>query len=146
MKGVSTIIVIVLILMIVVALAALAYTWFTGVFATLTGTTETAVTTTTGAMGANFQIETASSDTTADPNNVTVVIRNVGTQSIDLTKIAAYVNDVNYDIENQAALGSIENGESGVFKVLDVPSPCNKAITVTIETGLSKSAVIECPS
>jgi hypothetical protein len=97
-------------------------------------------------MGANFQIETASSDTTADPNNVTVVIRNVGTQSIDLTKIAAYVNDVNYDIENQAALGSIENGESGVFKVLDVPSPCNKAITVTIETGLSKSAVIECPS
>jgi len=89
MKGVSEVIAIILILMIVIALAALAYTWFSGIFATMTGAAGTAVTTTTQAMATQFQLESAKESGTT----ITFFMRNTGTQTIDLSKVAVYSGD-----------------------------------------------------
>ena len=139
MKGVSAIIAIILILMIVVALAALAYTWFTGIFASLTGTAQTSVETTTTALGTNFRIESAKNVT---PSVVTVTIRNVGTTTIDLTKLTAYVNDEKKDIENQASLGDLVYGNTTTFNVTGVTEPKGKKLKIVAETGLEQSTTI----
>jgi len=89
MKGVSEVIAIILILMIVIALAALAYTWFSGIFASMTGAAGTAVTTTTQAMATQFQLESAKQSTTT----INFYMRNTGTQTIDLSKVAVYSGD-----------------------------------------------------
>ena len=88
MKGVSEIIAIVLILMIVIALAALAWTWFSGTLSTMLGTAGSSVSQTTNAMATQFAIETA----VWNSKNVTVSIINTGTQTIDLSKLQAYID------------------------------------------------------
>jgi len=142
MKGISAIIAIILILMIVVALAALAYTWFTGIFATLTSGAETSVETTTTAMGVNFRIEAAKNVTGVPCCDISVTIRNVGTSTIDLTKLTSYINDEKKDIYDQSNLGSLDYGDTGTIYVNDTSDPVGKSLKIITETGLEQTTTI----
>jgi flagellin-like protein len=138
MKGVSAIIAIILILMIVIALAALAYTWFTGIFSSLTGTAETSVESTTTAMGTNFRIENAKN---TSATNVTVNVRNVGTSTINVSKMTAYVNDEKKNIEDISD-SSLTYGETAIFNVTSVSEPKGKKLKLVAETGFEQSTTI----
>ncbi|NIM46692.1 MAG: hypothetical protein GTN40_00855 [Candidatus Aenigmarchaeota archaeon] len=137
MKGISAIIAIILILMIVVALAALAYTWFTGIFAGLTGGAETAVEATTTAMGVNFRIETAKNVT----DDVSVTIRNIGTSTINVSKMTAYVDDEKEEITDIAD-SILDYGETTTFFVNNTVEPNGKKLKIVAVTGLEQTATI----
>ena len=140
MKGVSDIIAEILILMIVTALAALAWTWFSGIFSTLTATAETSVTQTVTGMAQNFVIENAWCDVATPELQFT--IRNTGTNPLDEDIIAIYVNGDRKDVIPPGA--DILPGEGGDFtSSYDCTGDVGEALTVTIQTGLSKTRIIE---
>jgi len=146
MKGVSEVIAIILILMIVIALAALAYTWFSGIFASMTGTAGTAVTTTTQAMATQFRIESAKYYATGTLTNVT--IRNIGTQSFDLSKAVPYVGGLIYSTKGgPSTTTTLTSGSTGIIYniVAQGAVTCGTTtVTITIETGLTDTRVISC--
>jgi len=139
MKGIESIIAIILILMIVIALAALAYTWFSGVFANLTNTASNATMTTASAMQANFVIENARNSSTT----VYFSIRNIGTATIDLTKVTAYVDDVPYTLGG-GCTGTLKYGEhtASECSISGVSNPKGKILKLAIAQGLEQRAVI----
>ena len=138
MKGVSAIIAIILILLIVVALAALTYTWFTGIFASLTGTTQTSIDTTTTSMETSFRIETAKNVTSSV---VTVIIRNIGTSTVNVDKMSAYVDDEKKDIED-VSNSSLDYGEISKFNVTGATEPKGKKLKIVAEIGLEQTTTI----
>jgi len=151
MKGVSSVIAIILILMIVIALAALAYTWFSGIFASLTSTAGTAVTTTTGAMATQFTIESVKQTGTS----VSFVIRNTGTQTIDLTNTNVYTGDGTQLVDSISGTLNAGQRRASADTATGVPSciscsggvcyfPSGKIQTlrVTIGTGLENAATV----
>ncbi len=142
MKGVSAIIAIILILMIVVALAALAYTWFTGIFAGLTGGAKTAVETTTEAMGVNFRIESAKNVSSTSDFNISVTVRCIGTSTLDLTKLTAYIDDDKKEIQNQAGLESLVYGNTSTFFVSTTDDPVGSTLKLVAATGLEQTTTI----
>jgi flagellin-like protein len=151
MKGVSSVIAIILILMIVIALAALAYTWFSGIFASLTSTAGTAVTTTTSAMATQFVIDTTKQVGTS----IAFVIRNTGTQSIDLGTLNMYLGDGTAVAES--ASGILTSGQRSptiiATTTITCTTPCVgtcyvggkiQTVRITIGTGLENSATVTC--
>jgi FlaG/FlaF family flagellin (archaellin) len=148
MKGVSAVIAIILILMIVVALAALAYTWFTGIFASLTQTAGTAVTSTTGAMATQFRLESAVCDN--DPCNtgdtITIVVRNTGTEDFSVAGTTMYVDGINYGLTDVSCTDPIDQGDICQYTATTtVNHACDTSVvSVTIETGLRDSKILEC--
>jgi flagellin-like protein len=155
MKGVSEVIAIILILMIVIALSALAYTWFSGVFASLTGTASTSITSTTNQMNYQFSVETAKG--ASGVQNINLVIRNTGTQSIGQTSVSAYVNDAPCTVTGGSSI-PVGQYNSPVFTVsCPVSVTCSSCsanicyvggsvelVKVTIGTGLQQSATVTC--
>ena len=138
--------------MIVIALAALAYTWFSGIFASLTSTAGTAVTTTTGAMATQFVID-AAKQTTA--TSITFVIRNTGTQSIDLGTLNAYLSDGTALSESASTI--LTSGQRSAPIPATGATTCTactagicyvsgkiQTIRITIGTGLENAATVNC--
>jgi hypothetical protein len=128
--------------MIVIALAALAYTWFSGIFSSLTATAGTSVTQTTGAMATQFKVESAKNTSAVA---VTAVIRNVGTGTIDLTKVAAYLDGGPIVITGGNA-GTLAPGGTQQIVVTVPASPvvCARTLMISIGTGLSDSKGVVC--
>ena len=167
MKGVESVIAIILILMIVIALAALAYTWFTGVFSSLTSTAGTAVTQTTGAMATQFRIESVrcSANPCIAASTITFILRNIGTKQFPAGRSAFYINNVRLTgVGNPACSGAATCSvaplcQAATFYLLGegcidtqiltpttAPYTCNSDIVkVTIEGGISDTAIIKCP-
>lgn len=139
MKGVSAVISIILILMITVALAAMAYVWFTSVFETITKGAGEAAAGTQTAIGTQFSIESAK-NLTAD--KITVTIRNTGKENIDMTNIAAYVDNVKQDTEGNT--GTIGYQKTSTFEVVNVTEPCAKALKLTVGTGYGQTTTVSC--
>lgn len=139
MKGVSAVIAIILILMITVALAATAYVWFTSVFQTITGSAGERIGGVGTALGTSFSIESA---TNVSSNNVSISIRNTGSENIDMTKVEAYVNEVIVS-EYYGKTGTMTSGTVKTFYAT-VSNPCNKALRVTEATGTSQTTTIVC--
>lgn len=140
MKGISDVIAIILILMITVALAALAYVWFTGIFETISSGAGQAATGAAKTIATNFKIEAAKGFATDE--KVTITIRNTGTENIDASKIAVYVDDNIKETEGNT--GTISPGDTLTFDAMNVANPCNKILKVTIETGAEDSITISC--
>jgi flagellin-like protein len=149
MKGVSSVIAIILILMIVIALAALAYTWFSGIFASLTSTAGTAVTTTTGAMNTQFRIEAARYGGSV-ATGVNVTIRNIGTQSFNVSKSTAYIAGGYVPYQGITVTGTLAPYATAViYNITNTTTGgaiiCGSTIVaVTIGTGLTNSRTIAC--
>ena len=140
MKGVSDVIAEILILMIVTALAALAWTWFSGIFSNLASTAETSVTQTVTGMAQNFVLENAWCEVTTPELQFT--IRNTGTNPIDDDIVAAYVNGKRKDVTPPGA--DILPGEGGDFtSSYDCTGDVGETLSITIQTGLSKTRTIE---
>jgi FlaG/FlaF family flagellin (archaellin) len=140
MKGVSDVIAEVLILMIVTALAALAWTWLSGIFSILTATAETSVMQTVTGMAQNFVLENAWCELTTPELQFT--IRNTGTNPIDDDVVAAYVNAQRKDVTPPGT--DISPEEDGDFtSSYDCTGDIGETLTITIQTGLSKTRRIE---
>ena len=131
--------------MIVIALSALAYTWFSGIFASMTASAGTAVTTTTNAMQVQYMLESAPQVGTL----IGAYLRNTGTQIIDCTKVACYVNDV---LAN-ASCGvttNLNKGDVCVLVAANQPActcvnhQCGKSLSVTTVTGLQQTLNVTC--
>jgi len=149
MKGVSAIIAIILILMIVIALAALAYTWFSGMFSTLTGGAQTSIESENVAMNTLFRIEMAKNGTTGTCYNVSVTIRNLGTSTINASKMSFYIDD-DKKTASGVSTSNIPYGNVTTFTVINTTSPgsgCGdmkgKKLKLITETGLEQSATIQ---
>jgi flagellin-like protein len=141
MKGISEIIAIILILMIVIALAALAYTWFSGIFTQMTTTAGTSVTQTANTMGTQFKIENVRNTSTTIIN---VTVRNLGTQSINLSNAGAYYNGVPGTVAIIGANPLPPSATSVVGITMGATLVCGKSTTVTIGTGMSDSMALVC--
>jgi len=140
MKGISDVIAEILILMIVVALAALGWTWFSGIFADLTDTAETSVTQTVSGMAQSFVIENAFCDTTTPELHFT--LRNTGSDDIDDDRVVAYVQGSRLTVGVPGF--DIRSGFVGDFNSsYDCSVDVGYALEITIETGLSKTKIIE---
>ena len=122
--------------MIVIALAALAYTWFSGTFSSLTGTASTSVSQTTGAMTTNFEIESAKN---TSATTVSVTVRNVGAQTIDLSLLRAYVSELPYAT---TASGTLATSVVQNFNVNNVPNPCGQILKLTVGGGYTQTVLI----
>ena len=138
MKGVSTVIAIVLILMITVALAALAYIWFVSVFQTISEGAGEGVEQATEQLGTSFGIETAKY---TGSNQVTASLRNTGSQNIDLTKLATYINNEIAFIDS-GNTGTLAPDGTATVKISNATRTgyfsghvCSKALKVTIPAG-----------
>ncbi len=142
MKGVSTIIAIVLILMITVALAATAYVWFTSIFQQITTGAGEATTGTAAAIATKFTIETAKFNATGN-NAIFVSVRNTGTQIIDTTKAAAYVNDVSRTSSGYTRL-TINQDELASFNVTGTSADCNANLKITLQAGVAQVVTVSC--
>ncbi len=140
MKSVSTIIVSVLILMIVISLAGLAYVWFTDIMGRITESTTGVMNQTIVAFGTQFRIEVAKYDAN---NNITVSIRNTGTQNIDMSKIAAYIEEEPAQI-NSGNSGIAEPGDVRTIGVTNTTEVCGKLLKITTAVGVSDSRTVSC--
>jgi archaeal type IV pilus assembly protein PilA len=142
MKGISEIIAIILILMIVIALAALAYTWFSGIFNQMTTNAGTSVTQSTNTMGTAFKIENIRNVT---PTNISVTIRNLGTQSISLTNAGAYYDGVPATNTNISASSvTVAPSATSTISIGMTSITCGKSLMLTVTTGASDSATLTC--
>ncbi len=155
MKGVSAVIAIILILMITVALAAMAYVWFTSVFQQLTTSSGSAATATAAALGTSFTIESAAY---TSGNQIKVSIRNTGSESIDLSGMAFYMDDLPAEVttsgtsaSGSSTLGSGEvTNSTGLFVIANTTDigaicPGPTALRATVPVGYTQTVTITCP-
>lgn len=133
-KGVSAVIAVIMMLMITVALAGMAYVWFTGVFTGVTTSVGNQTEQTTAALGTKFVIETAVGS--AATATVTTVIRNTGTESLDLSALGAYVADVPATCTSGCS-GTLAPGtkSSSITITAAAVNTCNKALRMTGGVG-----------
>jgi len=148
MKGVSAVIAVILILMITVALAATSYVWFSSVFSTVTaGGTEITEKGVTG-IQTGFAIETARFKPTGYTENTktSVVIRNTGTVSINMTDAAAYIGGQYVTAEKPTTLLAVNavgtiNVSNSTLTGYDI---CGKELKVSFAAGPPQTATIVC--
>ncbi len=131
-KGISAVIAVIMLLMITVALAGMAYVWFTGVFSQVTTSVGNQTIQTTIALGTKFVIETAYNDSNP-ATQVKFVLRNTGTQNIDLSGLGVYINDVSQTL---SATGTVSPGQkSSVLTISPTGFNCGKSLRVTGGVG-----------
>jgi hypothetical protein len=126
--------------MIVVSLAGLAYIWFVDIMGKITESTAGVMNQTLVAFGTQFRIEVAKYDTN---NNITVSLRNTGTQNIDMSKLAAYIEDETAEI-NSGNTGIAEPGDVRTIGVTNTTEVCGKVIKITTAVGVSDSRTVSC--
>lgn len=152
-KGVSAVIAVILILMITVALAAMAYVWFTNIFQELTEGAGGAATQTATALGTSFTIDSAAYNSNDDETVVT--IRNTGSQNIDLTSMAFFINDfpANITTDGQSNASSIlvpDRYTDTPFELTNSTAagavcPGPTVLKATVGAGFTQSKTIACP-
>ena len=90
MAGLSTILTIVILSLIMISMITFFYTWSIVVFDTVTNPAQTAVNNTINEMGRNIKIVSATNTTEEE---ITVYVKNIGTNDIDLSYMTAYLDD-----------------------------------------------------
>jgi len=90
MAGLSTILTIVILSLIMISMITFFYTWSIIIFDTVTNPAQTAVKNTISEMGRNIKIVSATNTTEEE---ITVYVKNIGTNDIDLSYMTAYLDD-----------------------------------------------------
>ncbi|NOZ82112.1 MAG: hypothetical protein GXO63_03090 [Candidatus Micrarchaeota archaeon] len=142
MKGISTIVAIVLLLMVTVGLVAVAYMWLSNMFSMVSSQSGRTVEERIKSLGTSISIESAEYNPTSDA--VELVLRNTGRENIDLSTMAAYIDDIFQDIQsgNQGTLppGGIKPG----ILVKNTTESCGKTIKITVYPQASALYIIRC--
>jgi len=147
MKGISALISVILLLMIVTVLAGLAYVWFTNIFQLLSSSAEQSATGASQTLATQFRIEVAKNITglPAGTYKVKTTIRNTGTQNIDMTKIAGFIDDEIKTVELGPSVTTLVPGNITTFNVTSTTTySCTSILKLTGAGGVSDSVSITC--
>jgi hypothetical protein len=123
------------------------YVWFTGIFGKTTTGVETGVERTGETLGTRFIIESAYNDTSCNPANCTnVSIRNTGTELLDLTTMAAYIDGRKVPIVAFAGNTSTELdvGKTVILRINTTFPTCNRVLRITAAPQAESSKTVVC--
>jgi flagellin-like protein len=133
MKGISEIITMVMIILIIVSLTGMLYIWVSGMFTDISSSAKNKVDNT-KTWAVDFKIGAAKNVT---PTVVTVIIRNIGSAPMNVSRMNAYVDDTLYTISG-APTSALAEGGTATFNVTGVTNPLGRRIKIMADNGLMK--------
>jgi len=141
MKGISAIIVVILLLLISVSLASVVYLWFSSIITDVTGESTTNIRSTTNYMNTRMSIINAKNTSLTE---ISVTVRNSGTEKIDLDNLIAFIDDV--EESSNTASGILDVGKTSTFTVTSANSmsTCEHVLRISIASGSESSRMISC--
>lgn len=140
MKGVSTIIAVILLLMITVALISLFWVFSTGLFSSITSNVGKQTDASITKAGSEFTIINAKNTSLTQ---ISVTIRNSGTQNLDADTLVAFVDD---NATAETASGTVAPGSTLVFTVTTPysMSTCSHVLRLSVAYSSDSYYTIAC--